>query len=246
MKTVARIHWAAGGGGPVSLLCLPYAGGDGGAFRSWPQRLRARASVGWAELPGRGDHFREPPLRRIEEQVRWLLPEVQAVAPPLVVFGYSMGALVGFELAHALREAGLAMPALLLVAAHQAPGRPMRRERLHCLPDDEFVSRLADFEGTPQEVLQHDELLQLLTPRLKADFEACETYQPPPRLPLDVPLVAYGGVADREVPPGALLHWAPLTRGRFEAVLLGGHHFFLHGAAEALLQDVERRLQPHG
>ena len=38
-----------------------------------------------------------------------------------------------------------------------------------------FVTRLR---------LAHAELLSLLTPRLRADFEACETYAPPERPPL--------------------------------------------------------------
>ncbi len=238
-----HVHWAQPPlPGRPALLCLPYAGGDGSAFRSWPMALGARSGVAWAELPGRGAHFRVPALRRISEQVHWLLPEVRAITPPLVIFGYSMGALIGFELAHALRQVGAPTPALLMVAAHQAPGRPARRETLHTLPEPEFLRHLAAFEGTPAGVLEHAELRQLLTPRLRADFEACETYEPAGRAPLDVPLVVYGGAADREVPPETLLHWAPLTRAGFDCVLLPGHHFFLHSGGDVLLRDVERRL----
>lgn len=228
--------------GQPTLLCLPYAGGDGTVFRAWPGALGARSGVAWAELPGRGDHFGLAALRRIAEQVHWLLPEVRAIASPLVIFGYSMGALIGFELAHALCSAGAHAPALLMVAAHHAPGLSPRSQMLHALPQPEFVRQLAAFEGTPAGVLDHAELLQLLTPRLRADFEACETYAPAARQPLDVPLVAYGGVADREVLPGALLHWAAFTRASFDCVLLPGHHFFLHGSADVLLRDVAWRL----
>ena len=131
----SAIYWAGAVGARVSLLCLPYAGGDGAAFQQWPARLGHRARVGWAELPGRGSHFRHPPLRRIADQVQWLVAAVRAVPPPLVLFGYSMGALIAFEVAHALRVAGAPQPALLLVAAHPAPGRPMRDQPLHTLPE---------------------------------------------------------------------------------------------------------------
>jgi surfactin synthase thioesterase subunit len=239
----ARIRWSRpSASAQPSLLCLPYAGGDGAAFRPWLARLGARARVGWAELPGRGDFFGEPPLRRIAEQVEWLLPSAREIAPPLAIFGYSMGALIGFELAHALRELGAPAPALLMVAAHNPPGRPSRREALHALPEDEFLRRVAAFEGTPAEVLGHAELLALLTPRLRADFEACETYQLAARAPLEIPLVVYGGMDDPEVPPAGLLHWAVLTRAQFECVLLPGHHFFLYSAGESLMRDVNKRL----
>jgi surfactin synthase thioesterase subunit len=126
----AHIHWHGASGG-VSLLCLPYAGGDGSIYRHWPAALGGRARVGWAELPGRGDHFAAAPLRRIAQQVQWLLPEALAVPAPLCIFGHSMGALIGYELAHALREAGAPAPAMLAVAAHPAPGRALRHDPLH-------------------------------------------------------------------------------------------------------------------
>lgn len=238
----ARIGWArAPLAGRPTLLCLPYAGGDGSAFRSWQARLGSRCTVAWAELPGRGGHFRLPALRSVAAQVDWLLGEACTIAPPLVIFGYSMGALTGFELAHALRARGAA-PALLMAAAHQSPGRGRDEPALHDLPEPELVRHLAAIDGTPTGVLEHMELLQLLTPRLRADFEACETYRPSPRTPLDLPLVAYGGAQDGDVPPAALLHWAPLTRARFDCVLLPGKHFFLQSAEDLLLRDVASRL----
>lgn len=241
----AHIHWH-GAPGAVSVLCLPYAGGDGSVYRHWPTALGGRARVGWAEFPGRGEHFALAPLRRIAQQVQWLLPEALAVPTPLVIFGYSMGALIGYELAHALREAGAPSPALLAVAAHHAPGRAPLHDPLHQLTGAEFVRRLAAFEGTPAEVLGNAELLALLEPRLRADFEACETYLPQDRALLTVPIVAYGGVADSEVPLEALLHWAPLTQSRFECVPLPGHHFFLHAQAAALTRDLGVRLRSVG
>jgi medium-chain acyl-[acyl-carrier-protein] hydrolase len=237
----AHIHWH-GATGAVSLLCLPYAGGDGTTYRQWPASLGAHARVGWAELPGRGEHFGLAPLRRIEQLVQWLLPEALAVPAPLVIFGHSMGALIGYELAHALREACARPPALLALAAHHAPGRAPQHDPLHALPRDEFVRRLAAFEGTPAEVLRNAELLALMEPRLRADFEACETYTPQQRDLLPTPIVVYGGVADAEVPLETLLHWAPLTKGRFDCVLLPGHHFFLHAQATTLTRDLCGRL----
>ena len=233
--------------GQPALLCLPYAGGDGHLFRHWAAELSTLAggvALGWAELPGRGAHFGMPPLTRIEAQRDWLLPALQALPAPLTLFGHSMGALTAFELAHALRARGSTPLIRVMVAAHEAPGRLHGRPALHTLPESAFIERLGRFAGTPEEVLQHPELLALMIPRLRADFEACETYRPPTRQPLDVPLVAYGGADDPDVPPSALLHWAPLTQAGFEAVVLPGHHFFLHHAREALLRDIARRLKP--
>jgi surfactin synthase thioesterase subunit len=238
-----RITWQSTGAADLSLLCLPYAGGDAGVYRSWSSRLSTRVRVGCAELPGRGDFFRLQSLRSVQDQVEWLLPEARLISTPLVIFGYSMGALLAFELAHALQAAGARAPLLLMLAAHVPPGLGRRAELLHTLPDAEMVDCVAAFEVMSPEVRANAELLELLLPRLRSDIEACEKYDPPARPPLDVPLVIYGGVADAEVPPAALLHWAPLSRSRFDCVLLPGGHFFLQTSFDNLILDVNRRLQ---
>jgi medium-chain acyl-[acyl-carrier-protein] hydrolase len=240
--TTTRITWRAPRERELLLLCLPYAGGDASAYRSWSARLSTSVRVGCAELPGRGDFFRLQSLRRLADQVEWLLPEVREISTPLAIFGYSMGALLAFELAHALRAAHARAPVLLMLAAHAPPSHGTRARILHTLPDDEFVRGVASFDGTSPEVCANAELMELLLPRLRSDVEACENYAPPPRPPLDVPFVIYGGVADAEVPHGALLHWAPLSRGRFDCVLLPGGHFFLQTSFDTLILDVNRRL----
>jgi len=230
----------------LSLLCLPYAGGDASAFRNWPTQLSAKARVGCAELPGRGDFFGLGSLVSIADQVEWLLPEVRQIRTPWVVFGYSMGALLAFELAHALRAEGSRTPDLLMLAAHAPPGLKSRARPIHALRDEDFVERLKSFEGMAPEVCANSELLELLLPRLRSDIEACEKYVPAPREPLDMPLVIYGGVADAEVPAAAMLQWAPLSRARFDCVLLPGGHFFLQSSFDALIRDVRLRLQSLG
>jgi medium-chain acyl-[acyl-carrier-protein] hydrolase len=45
------------------------------------------------------------------------------------------------------------------------------------LPEAEFIERLRQLQGTPEEILHCTELLHLLLPLLRADFEVCETYQ---------------------------------------------------------------------
>jgi surfactin synthase thioesterase subunit len=46
------------------------------------------------------------------------------------------------------------------------------------LPEREFVEELPRLNGTPAEVLAGSELLDLMLPVLRADFEMAETYTP--------------------------------------------------------------------
>jgi medium-chain acyl-[acyl-carrier-protein] hydrolase len=51
------------------------------------------------------------------------------------------------------------------------------KELLSGLPKSELVKKLHEFNGTPVELLQNDELLDLMLPTIRADFELCETYE---------------------------------------------------------------------
>jgi surfactin synthase thioesterase subunit len=229
------------------LLCFPYAGAGASVFRSWRPALETWLDVGAVQLPGREARIREPAFRRMTPLAEALSDVLQPwLRAPFAFFGYSMGALVAYELAHRLREARRPGPRALFVAASAAPRRVPRPDPLHPLPDDEFKAALRDLEGTPEEVLAHAELMELLLPTLRADFEVCETYVLAEREPLDCPIVAFRGERDASVPADALEAWRPLTRGAFRAVAVAAGHFFLASHAAELQRRVRETLREAG
>src|SRR5207302_1092491 len=84
----------------LRLLCLPAAGGGLFAYQRWPDELPVDVEVCTVQLPGREDRFLEPALTSTHEVVGHI---VDAVAPhlawPFAIYGHSMGAILGFELA---------------------------------------------------------------------------------------------------------------------------------------------------
>jgi medium-chain acyl-[acyl-carrier-protein] hydrolase len=212
-------------------------------FADWQRQLGAGIAVGLAELPGRGLHFRMPPLRTIEESVAWLVTALERLdGLEFGLFGYSMGALIAYEIAHCLRVRKASMPLILMVAAHRAPHLSRNRSPVHELPDREFIERVAELDGLPVELLANPELVELLTPRLRADFEACEIYKPRDYPPLDLPLTVYGGTEDPDVPINDLTAWRAHTRGPFRTVVLPGTHFFIQRSRNALTRDIAAEL----
>src|SRR5207244_548641 len=103
---------------------------------------------------------------------------------PFALFGHSMGALISFELARQLRRQNDPQPVHLLISSCYAPHIPDPNPPIHALPESEFVEALRHLDGTPQEVLQDPELMQLVLPTLRADFALCETYVYTPEAPL--------------------------------------------------------------
>ena len=227
----------------LRLFCFPYAGGSATVFRTWSKSLPAAVEVWAMQPPGRGSRLKEPPIASLPSLVDSLAAAIRILQDkPFAFFGHSLGALVSFELAHRLRDENRAGPVHLFASGHRAPGIPETEPILHNLPEPEFIDQLRKLNGTPHEVLEHPELMELLTPALRADFEMNETYAFSTRPPLACPITALGGLQDREVAREHLEPWRDYTTGRFSLRMLPGDHFFLHSSEAVLLQVLSREL----
>lgn len=229
----------------MRLLCFPYAGGAAHVYADWRQAIPQQVLLQVVQYPGRGARFREPPLGRIDQMALGVLQALQQDADPrpLVFFGHSMGALVAFETVRLMRRGGMRLPVKLLLSGYTAPNHRLPRPPIHALSDADFRARLREYEGTPVEVLEHPELLDLLLPMVRADFAAVETYVHQPEGALPCPITAFGGREDDMIPESAIAGWADHTRGGFSMHMHDGGHFFIHTARDALLAQVAAELE---
>ncbi|MCU0490110.1 MAG: thioesterase domain-containing protein [Chloroflexaceae bacterium] len=227
----------------LRLFCLPYSGAGAAIFAQWGATLPPTVEVCAIQLPGRESRMAEAPFTRMEPLVQVLLPAMRPLLDkPFAIFGHSMGALVGFELARALRREGLPQPGLLAVSGHRAAQLPDTHPPAHGLPEPELIAELQRLNGTPREVLEHPELLQLVLPILRADFAVCEVYHYVEEPPLACPIVAFGGLGDPDVSREELDAWRVQTSASFTLRMLPGDHFFLTSARQLLLQSLARDL----
>ena len=123
-------------------------------------------------------------------------------------------------------------------AACPAPQVPDADAPIHTLPEADFRERLRRFNGTPADVLEHEELMAMVGPILRADFALRETYAYVSDAPLDCPITVFGGVQDREVSEAALWAWQEQTSRSFRVRMLRGNHFFVHSSQTDLVQAV--------
>lgn len=228
----------------LRLFCFPYAGSGVMIYHNWAEQLPSDVEVYLARLPGREGRLREAPLTQLTPLVHLISAEIRPLLnKPFAFFGHSMGAVISFELARLLRrESGLQVEHLFL-SGRRAPQLPRDEPMTFDLPDAEFIEAIRTLNGTPTEVLQHPELMNLMLPLLRADFEVCQTYSFEPGAPLTCGMTIFGGLQDTDVPRESLVAWSEQTTGACSVRMFPGDHFFLHSSQALLLRVLNRELQ---
>ncbi len=230
-------------GASLRLFCLPHAGGDTWMFQDWQIALPASVEVCPIRLPGRGSRIADPPFTDLQALVEALSHGlVDSLDRPFAIFGHSMGALIGFELARHLRRTGRRSPVMLCAASCRAPQLTGSFPAISHLPPYLMLESLQRRYGTGADLVENDELMQLMLPVIRADFSICETYSYVEREPLDCPIAAYGGTADTTVDVVALDAWETQTTDAFLRHAIVGDHFFPIGSKSDLLQILSEDL----
>jgi medium-chain acyl-[acyl-carrier-protein] hydrolase len=211
----------------VRLFCFPHAGGTTEMFTSLLKLLHPSIELALVQLPGRASRLREASLTSMRVMVSALTEALDPLFDrPFAFFGHSMGGLIAYELARAI-EPGRSELKHLFLSGCPAPQRRTVDRQVRAMNDEQLIRFLAAMEGTPVEVLQNAELLQLLLPLVRADFELVETYQfkPGPHLRSRCSLLF--GCRDPETETADAGLWGDLTEAACDVHHFDGNHFFV-------------------
>jgi surfactin synthase thioesterase subunit len=229
----------------IKLFCLPYAGGAAAIFNKWKPFVDNHLELRPVELAGRGKRIYDPLYQSVQEAVEdvYSMLSGECGNGPYAIFGHSMGAIIGYELACKFRENGLPAPIHLFFSGRGAPGVPYEDEDMyHLLPEDQFKEKVIELGGTPQEFFDHPELLEVLLPLLRSDFKIAETYEHSGAVfPFDHDITVFIGKeedATAEQIDGWKNHTSKICRVNY----FEGDHFFLNEHAETIVRMVNHTL----
>jgi medium-chain acyl-[acyl-carrier-protein] hydrolase len=195
------------------------------------------------ELPGRESRLAEQPIRSLPELIQALASALEPfVGGPYALFGHSLGGLLSFELARELRRRAKPAPVRLFVSACRAPHLPNRYRPICGLNDELFIEHIARLGGIPREILGNSEVLELVIPALRADYEMYESYVHTFEPNFAFPVTALGGSQDELVTSSDLVAWCFHTSGSFRLRMLPGGHLFLRYAPTRVIHTVLEEL----
>ncbi|MEJ7808446.1 MAG: alpha/beta fold hydrolase [Telluria sp.] len=227
----------------LRLYCFSYAGGSAHAYSSWQAALGPDIEVCAIQLPGRGMRMAEQPYTSMQELVVALAQVLtKQDRTPFAFFGHSMGALLALELARFCARHSLDMPLCLIASGAAAPQFDRPPRNLHTLSDDALIDALRDYDGSPPEVLEHRELMALLLPMIRADFQLIESHVYRAGRPLELPLTVFVGDGDGQITQESAPHWQKETHGPCQVRQFQGGHFFINSDRAAVLSCLNATL----
>ncbi len=227
----------------LRIFCLHYAGGGASMYHSWKNTFTDDVELRLVQLPGRESRFSEPRPQNLSVLVKNMADMLKPyMDKPFVFFGYSMGALLAFEISRELRRRGNPQPIHLFLAAATAPHTPDVYPPLAHLPQEEFIEQVKYFFQPPEEAWKHQELLDLFLPILRDDMAIIENHKHIKEEPLDYSIDALVGLSDRGAPIENVQAWSEYTTAKFQLTSFEGGHFFLENESIKLLEKVQNRL----
>jgi len=229
----------------TKLYCFPYAGGSASSIYSkWKNHLKDSIELCPIELAGRGKRFSVPFYNDLDEVVEDVYSIIEADIKSGVdyaFYGHSFGSILSYELAHKINEKGLNPPKHLFFSGNKAPHR-REYKNIHLLPDEEFIQEIIDFGGTPKELLEEKELLNLFLPLLRADFKVNESYQYKDRgTKLDCNITVINGKGD-DMTITDITEWNLHTTGNSKFYMFDGGHFFINDKTQDIITIINHTL----
>ncbi|WP_185937366.1 thioesterase II family protein [Chitinophaga polysaccharea] len=221
------------------IFLLHYAGGDKHSFRYLIERLQSHFQVETPELPGRGDRMSEPLLKNKQEAIADVLEQIQRVRQkdvPYLIYGHSMGAILGFEVCYAMEKESDA-PMHFVATGHPGPG-VKETIPIADLPKTEFFAEVRKLGGISDTMMQYEELLDFFDPILRGDFRLLENQSNQiPDIKIKTPIYAVMGKSEKYALN--IRNWANYTEAAFRCQIVSGDHFFINQNFNYLSQVIK-------
>lgn len=209
----------------MKIIAFSFAGGSKYSYQQFTKNIPGFVVI---ECPGRGTRINENLIDNIDLLIDDLIKKVREeieFEDEYIIYGHSMGALLGYLICHKLKEYDLRLPLKLIVSGKKAPS--IKRDKiLSHLDDDDFWKEVIKIGGIPNELQTQLELMNFYIPIIKSDFKTIEDYRYKDRGKLEIPIDVFYGKAE-EITLEEMREWQNESIKKVSITQLDGDHFFI-------------------
>lgn len=226
------------------LFCLPYAGGSETAYYNWKKYLDSSIELYPIELKGRGRRFNESCYKNIEEATDDIFERIKnkIIDDEYAIYGHSMGSLLAYELYYKIIEENMKKPKHIFFSGYEAPSVIRERENIYKLPDYDFMKKVIDIGGTPEEVINNNEILEIFMPIIRNDFKILENYKYKKRnKKIECNISILNGKQD-DINLEEILSWKNHVDMGLKLYNFEGNHFFINNNVENIVSIINNTL----
>ncbi|MEK4759856.1 thioesterase domain-containing protein [Viridibacillus sp. FSL E2-0187] len=226
------------------LFCLPYAGGSESIYFKWRKHLHSSIQLIPIELRGRGKRFDENFYESIKEAVNDIFENSREKieSNDYAIYGHSMGSLLAYEFYYKVSNLNLRKPSHIFFSGYRAPSVNREREKIYTLPDNDFIKKVIDLGGTPEELMDNQELMQLFLPTIRSDFKIIEDYMYINREDkIECNVSILNGKQD-SINLEEMLAWKNHVCKGFKVYNFEGNHFFINNNTEKITSIINETI----
>lgn len=221
----------------MKIIAFPYAFGSAGIYHEFKCVLENKIDFQAFDYPGHGSRIIEEPLYTIKDIVNDAFKLIkEAINEPYCLLGYSMGGLIAFELYKKLKTSGMPLPKHIFIFATREPSCKYTSDNFENYTLDDVKNILRYRNGTSEEILAENELIELLAPAIKADSIALRDYNcVPQELVKDDCCVTVIRGSDESKTKKCHEEWEKYLHRKIKYIVVEGDHFFLFKEGEKML-----------
>lgn len=204
------------------ILCFPKGGGVTYDYHKWNQIKSKNIVLLPVTLPGHERRVAESPITSINKVVFEIAYEMHTfINYRFSLFGDCFGGILAYELACSLDFLyGMRIERLYIknLLAPIANASVISKEKLHTLSDKEFSYALVKEGVITKSVFENKELLELVLPGVKSDYQMYENYVKPKRDTCHFPVSVFLDSSTCNTTKEEMNSWRDLTDGAINVI----------------------------
>ena len=163
-----------GGEQKLKMICIHHAGGSIYSYANLKKNLSGIVEVIAIELPGHGKRINEAMTTNCYESIISLCHKLKESVEPYeqyILFGHSMGAWLAYGVIQELENEKCYYPCKLILSGNTPPFSELRVFDPDKYSDEEFINRVSEFGGIPEEILKSKSYMEYYIEVLRSDYK---------------------------------------------------------------------------